>query len=331
MQQLNSEIVGTPGALPRDWDARASVARAMAVNHTQRTLQMLFETLMVSLVLYLADLWVIAHAASWIHWPLAAAQGFWIQRCYCVGHEAAHGKLLPGRPLTNDILGQLALFALLTPLPIFRKIHRFHHGHNRRDWTTSALEVSVLERDSQWGRFTAWCRWLLAVFAAGWFWHGLLSILLFLCLPVARAQSISPAFRGWTLRERGLSWLGFALGLSIHWGVGLTLGFQRWLQWLGTPLLFFAWIYSAQLYIYHYGTPVGPEVTRHARSLGGRLVGWWLLNLNEHATHHLRPAIVWYALRTAARQTGAELNRSWLWGIANQLRGPRIVIRTEKA
>src|SRR5690606_34260592 len=115
---------------------------------------------------------------------LIVAQGCWLHRLYLVAHEASHGKLWPDNRRINDLLGQLVLLPLMLPLRIHRKIHAFHHGHNRRDFETSALDTFVVR-----GRATplrrAWCHllWYLAVFAGGFFIHSLISVVLFLAMP----------------------------------------------------------------------------------------------------------------------------------------------------
>jgi fatty acid desaturase len=316
------------------WSARSSGARQLARDHVWRNVRLLLETFGVTASMFVAAWWAVLNDLPVVAWLLAVPRGLWIQRHYCVGHEAAHGKLFPGRPLVNDLFGQLALFVLLTPLPVFRKIHRFHHGHNRRDLETSALDVIWIRKDTALRRASARARWFVAVFGCGWFWHGLVSVVLFLGLPLRVAERISPAFRGWTLRERLLSTAAFGVALMFHATCVVLVGVELGVPLVLPPLVAFSWIYSAQLYIYHYDTNIGPNVTQHARSLGGSLVGWWLLNLNEHATHHQSPAVVWYALRDLARRENAEKpgehRRSFAWGIVNQLRGPRIVVRSEQ-
>jgi fatty acid desaturase len=312
-----------------DWDPRRSGARAVALDHRRRTVLMLLETFGVSLGLAALSTWAWQNEQGVLAGLLAVPRGLWIQRHYCVGHEAAHGKLFPGRPWRNAVWGQLALLTLLTPLRVFRKIHQFHHGHNRRDLNTSALEVIWIAKDTRLRRFGAWCQWLGATYACGWFWHGLISILLFLMLPVSVAVRISPAFRGWSSSDRVWSIAAFAFALLLHGAAWAALGSDGWLVLVGAPLAVFSWIYSAQLYIYHYDSTTGPNVTHHARSLGGPWVNWWLLNLNEHDTHHQRPAIVWYALPDAAARAGRgpQARMSFLSGIRSQLKGPRIVVR----
>lgn len=329
METSSNTLAESPSG---DWDPRRHAARGMAQDHGRRTRSMLLETFGVSGVLVVLAAWALAEEQLALALVLAIPRGLWIQRHYCVGHEAAHGKLYPGRPLSNVLWGQLALLALLTPLPVFRKIHQFHHGHNRRDLHTSALDVVWIEANTPLRRLGARCQWLFAVFACGWFWHGLASVLLFLCLPLTLARRVSPAFAGWTLRERALSSAVFALAATAHAWLWLSVGAWPGFVLVGAPLVVFSWTYSAQLYIYHYDTDVGPNVTAHARALGGPSVNWWLLNLNEHVTHHKRPALVWYALPEAAHaSTSAGPRRSFIWGVLNQLRGPRIEIRTRAA
>jgi fatty acid desaturase len=307
--------------------------RRLAIDHDRRVMAVVTETFGVSALLLLAAWLALRAGAPVLAWLVAVPRGLWIQRHYCLGHESAHDKLLPGRPWANDLLGTLSLFALLTPLPVFRKIHRFHHGHNRRDLRTSALDVVWVRNNATWRRTLARIQWRLTAFGCGWFLHGLVSIALFLCLPMRVATRVSPAFRGWTPRQRWSSVVSFAGAVLIHVVALRFLGLDAWLPMFATPLLVFAWIYSAQLYIYHYDMSVGPEVTRHARSLGGPVIHWWLMGLNEHATHHRHPAVAWYALRAAGAEDGArgdgptEPRRSFLWGIAQQWRGPRVVVR----
>ena len=60
------------------------------------------------------------------------AQGLILQRIYIVAHEAAHKKLDP-KLWVNDLLGQAVLSTIFVPLQVYRKIHQFHHGFNRKD------------------------------------------------------------------------------------------------------------------------------------------------------------------------------------------------------
>ena len=117
------------------------------------------------------------------------------------GHEASHHKLLPEHPRANDAIGQLALFFLMVPLSVFRKIHRFHHGANRRDHQTSALDCYVVPKGAgPLRRGWAHVLWFTGILGGGWFTHSLVSILLFLFLPVSMARKVSPAFQGWNVR-----------------------------------------------------------------------------------------------------------------------------------
>lgn len=124
-------------------------------------------------------------AAKLVIPALILAQGCWLHRLYVVAHEASHAKLWPDNRRLNDLLGQLLLLPLMLPLRIHRKIHAFHHGHNRRDHQTSALDTFVIRgRPSLLRR--AWCHllWYLAVFAGGFFIHSLISVILFLAMPL---------------------------------------------------------------------------------------------------------------------------------------------------
>jgi fatty acid desaturase len=311
--------------------AVASVRRA---SHAWLTARVLVET--AGIVAGLVAATVLLFQAGSVAWVVPAVlQGFWFQRLYVVGHEAAHRKLLPAVPWLNDLLGQTALLPIGVPLRIFRQIHAFHHGCNRLDYHTSALEVFVVPRGAgPLRRATCWLVWYAAVFAGGWFLHSLISIVLFLFLPLPVARRVSPAFRGWRLRDQVASILWFGAAVAAHVGFGLWLGGGgAWAAALGVPFLVFAWVYSAQSYIYHYATTRGPAVRFHVRPLrGGPLVRWWLLNLNEHDVHHGDPSITWYELPHRRTPLPPEHvipgdPTTFLGGVLYQLRGPEIVER----
>jgi fatty acid desaturase len=263
---------------------------------------------------------------------LIGLQGCWLHRLYVVAHEASHAKLWPNDRRINDLLGQLMLLPLMVPLRIHRKIHAFHHGHNRRDHETSALDTFVIR-----GRAGAlrrlWCHalWFIAVFAGGFFIHSLVSVVLFLAMPLNIARRISPAFKGWRGRDQLRSLASFALGLGLHLGVAGLLGPRVWALTLGWPLLAFAWVYSLLVYIYHYDTGYGPAVRFHVRSLRyAPLASWWLLNFNEHATHHREPKLPWYRLPDHREPLPLEHAdnqkvQTIAAAILHQLRGPRII------
>ena len=299
------------------------------------TARLLLETVSIAALLAAATLGLAAQpgrlAALGVA-SLIALQGCWLHRLYVVAHEASHAKLWPSDRRINDALGQALLLPLMLPLRIHRKIHAFHHGHNRRDFETSALDTFVIR-----GRATAlrraWCfvLWYIAVFAGGFFIHSLISVVLFLAMPMSIARRISPAFRGWRVGDQLRSLLAFGLGLGFHLGVAGLAGAEVWALTLGGPLLAFAWVYSLLVYIYHYDTDYGPDVRFHVRSLRRSAIGaWWLLNFNEHATHHRAPKLAWYALPEhreplPAAHVDNQKIESIAAAILRQLRGPKII------
>ena len=261
--------------------------------------------------------------------PLFIAQGVWLDRLYAVGHEAVHRKLFPRSPRWNDWWGTLMLVPLLAPLTIFRKIHAFHHGQNRRDPATAALDSFVSPRPVSAARRTYYRgSWIFLVFLGGFFVHSVISILLFLGAPTALAQRISPVFRGWTPAQRARAWLELLPGVALHAGVAWLWGVNVWLLVLGLPLLAFAWLWSMLLYIYHYDTTIGDGIRYNVRSLPTRpILSWVLLHFNEHATHHQDPRLPWYRLPAERRNLPPEYqhndNVNTLGAaILQQLRGP---------
>jgi fatty acid desaturase len=261
--------------------------------------------------------------------PLFLLQGLWLDRLYTVGHEAVHRKLFPRSPRWNDLWGTLMLAPLLAPLSIFRRIHAFHHGQNRRDPATAALDSFVADRPlSPARRWYYRGSWIFLVFLGGFFVHTVVSILLFLGMPTAVAQRISPVFAGWSGRQRLRAWLELLPGVALHGGVALQWGTGVWLLVLGLPLLGFAWLWSMLLYIYHYDTSLGDGVRYNVRSLPPqRILSWVLLHFNEHATHHADPRLPWYKLPDHRKTLPAEYQSNdnvttLRAAVLQQLRGP---------
>ena len=270
--------------------------------HARKTLFLLTETAAIFLGLAASSLAALTALPSAAAWPvivlLAFMQGLWFDRLYTVAHEAVHHKLVPGSKRFNDAIGIILMLPLLAPFTIFRKIHGFHHGGNRRDPETAALDHMKLPPGAGPKEIAARRRlWFFYVFAGGFYLHTLATILIFLLVPSKRAVRISPVFRAWPVRLRTQSWLQFGAGLAIHLAVGWMWGAAAWFALLGLPMLVFAWFWSMMLYIYHHRTSVGPDVRHNVRSLPRQpFFSWLLLNFNEHSTHHRDPRIPWYEL-----------------------------------
>ncbi len=217
----------------------------MSQMHRRVTTSLIAETVFVfaalaTLAVFLAH----AELGGWFYLfylPVLLFQGLWLDRIYIVGHEAAHKKLVPENRRLNDLLGQAVLLPLLVPVIIYRKVHYFHHGSNRKDHHTAALDVFVSRYPvTPIRRVYYYLLWYLGVFAGGYFLHSLVSILIFLFLPTRQAQKISPAFSGWTDRDRLTAWQQYASCLAFHAAVWWVLGVQVWLYALFYPLLAFA-------------------------------------------------------------------------------------------
>lgn len=263
---------------------------------------LLAETAAVLLVLTSLTLLALRHLPLATAWAaiavLALLQGLWFDRLYTIAHEAVHRKLVPGRPRLNDSIGTLLMLPIVAPFTLFRKIHGFHHGSNRRDRDTAALDHFRIAPDAPPSVAAARRRlWFFYAFGGGFFLHTLATILIFLAVPARRAVAISPVFRAWPFRLRLRAWAEFAAGIGLHVAVGQLWGVGAWFALLGLPMLVFAWFWSMMLYIYHYRTTVGPDVRHNVRSLPRHpFFSWLLLNFNEHATHHCDPSIPWYEL-----------------------------------
>ena len=309
----------------------------MPSRHVFLTARLLLETVSLLAVLgWLALLLSAQFAVSpWAvaaYLPVLLGQAFALQRVYIVGHEAAHKKLAPNR-LLNDALGQIVLLPILVPVAIYRKVHYFHHGFNRKDHHHSALDVFV----SPWPltplvRGFYFLLWYLGVFAGGYFLHSVASIVIFLFIPTAKARTISPAFHNWTARDRATAWAQFLACVAFHALVYGLLGPRAWLYGLGLPFLAFAWLWSLLVYIFHYATTIGADVRYNVRRLERHwFFSWLLLNFNEHATHHMKPTIPWYELPAGREELPAPFaaknqnTGSFLRAILQQWRGPTVV------
>ena len=299
--------------------------------HVSYTLWLLAESLLVTVFLLGAIVLLREQALVWLP---AVLLGCWVQRLYMVGHEASHRKLWPRSLWLNDCLGQVFLLPILVPVSVFRQIHFFHHGHNRRNVCTSALDVYVISNKfPRLQRCWSYLLWYLAVFAGGFFLHSLVSILILLIIPPSLARRISPAFRGWTWGKQRRALAIFCTGIALHVAVGLMWGSETWLYCCGLPLLCFAWIYSVLMYIYHYRTSIGARVGDNARSVQRQfLAAWWLLNFNEHRVHHHNPAIPWYSLPANRNlpRASKEPTLSLLQAVLQQLRGPTLIAKEEQ-
>lgn len=268
-----------------------------------------------------------------LYLPLLLFQGLWFYRFYIVGHEASHGKLFAHSRRANDFWGSVVLLPLMVPVTIYRKIHMFHHGFNRKDDHTSALDTFVVNaKPGLLRRLYYYALWYISVFLGGFFIHSLVSVLLFLFIPVSFSKRISPAFNNWTWKDQVSSILLFAAGVLLHVAVYVLLGKEVYLYTLGYPMLSFAWVLSLLVYIFHYDTTKGNSVRYNVRSLRRVPVfSWALMNFNEHATHHQYPNIPWYELPSKSvplpESYAARNQNTWNFfrAILNQLKGPAIV------
>lgn len=306
--------------------------------NTKRNTYLVFETIIVFIALSLFANYIHSLPFKNTAWRntlfvlTALIQGFWFYRFYIVGHEASHRKLFTANKKMNDVVGSIILLPLMTPITIYRKIHMFHHGFNRKDNHTSALDTYTTKNPSLIKKIYYHLLWYVSVFFGGLFIHSLVSVFLFLFIPPVLARKISPAFDGWTYQDQFKSIILFSLGLALHFSVYFLFGWDVYLWTMGYPMIAFAWILSLFVYIFHYDTTIGDEVRYNVRSVKRiPFFSWVLMNFNEHATHHQYPNIPWYELpgkRTALPKEFADQNQN-TWNlfeaIFQQIKGPRII------
>jgi fatty acid desaturase len=267
-----------------------------------------------------------------LYFPLLIFQGLWCYRIYIVGHESAHKKLFSKNIILNDLIGNIMLIPLFVPITIYRKIHYFHHGFNRKDAHTSNLDTFIIRgKHKVFKKMYYYFVWYLNVFLGGFFIHSLVSVFLFLFIPPKIALKISPAFRDWRLKDQLLSIFLFSLSVLFHYNVFAIFGKTVYLFTLGFPLLSFAWVLSLLVYIFHYKTTIGNEVRFNVRSVRYvPIFSWILMNFNEHATHHQFPNIPWYELPDNRKNLpeiySIKNQNTWSFfkAILNQFKGPNI-------
>jgi fatty acid desaturase len=309
-----------------------STGRTNERNHTAISTRLVLETIAVHAALAIPAALLVRSDLAW-RWPILAllvvAQGIWLDRIYIVAHEAVHKKLFPTMPRLNDLMARILLAPIGAPLAVYRKIHYFHHGSNRKDPLTAALDSFASATPLTPGRRLYYrLVWLFYVYLGGFFLHSLISILLFLAAPVSWARTLSPVFNGWKMRMRLITWCELIVGIALHASVWIFLGFDVWCATLGLPMAVFAWFWSLLLYIYHYDTTFGPDVRHNVRSLPRHpFFSWLLLNFNEHATHHYDPSIPWHELPAHRHELpdGFESNQGvrTIWeAIWQQRKGP---------
>ena len=307
-----------------------------------RNIKLILETIAVFLLnscaaIFISTLSPDARIKFLIYFPLLLFQGLWFYRFYIVGHEAAHKKLFPTNLKANDFWGSVILIPLMVPITIYRKIHYFHHGFNRKDHHTSALDTYVMKgKPTVFKKIYIHVVWYLSVFFGGFFLHSLISVILFLFIPPKLSVKISPAFNNWTIKDQLGSIVLFVLGVGFHLAVLFLLGKTIYLYTLGYPMIAFAWVLSLLVYIFHYDTTKGDEVRFNVRSVKRIPVfSWILMNFNEHATHHQYPNIPWYELPLKSKplpetfETKNQNTRNFFKAILNQFKGPIIVYENQ--
>lgn len=298
----------------------------------KHNIRLIIETVFVWMVLSFLALTFSANRAT--IFIFAFAQGLWFYRFYIVGHEASHVKLFPENKFLNDLAGNIILLPLCVPLRVYRKIHMFHHGYNRRDSFTSALDTFVVyTKPSIFKKIWYHFLWYFNILGGGFFLHSLISVLLFLFVPVRFSRKISPAFNGWKLEDqiRSLPW--FLIGLGMHILTFIYAGSGVYWTLLGYPTIAFAFILSLLVYMFHYDTSTGHEVRYHVRSLKPvPVLSWVLMNFNEHATHHQYPNIPWFELPFRRASLPEEYHRqnqntdNFFKAVFQQLKGPTIIL-----
>lgn len=310
--------------------------------NTLKNIKLVIETILVFIgisffSIYVHTLQIENAFLKWlIYIIILLFQGLWFYRFYIVGHESSHRKLFTANKIINDIVGSIILLPLMTPINIYRKIHMFHHGFNRKDNHTSVLDTFTTKKPSLLKTIYFYILWYLSIFFGGLFLHSLISVILFLFIPPKWARKISPAFNGWTLKDQLKAVLLFSLGFGFHFLIFYLFGKNMYLWTLGYPLLSFAWILSLFVYIFHYKTTVGNQVRYNVRSVKHLpFFSWLLMNFNEHATHHQLPNIPWYELPTKRTDLPKEFSdknqNTWslFTAIFQQIKGPRIIDETK--
>ncbi len=254
-------------------------------------------------------------AAPW--WPLqllgCVPVGFFVTWLFLIGHEAAHGSLLPWRPL-NDWLGRLAFLPSLTPFSAWVADHRRHHGFtNLRSFDATWAPLTKEEFD----RLPFWERALQRSY------RTVLGVALYAVVELWwKAMMVPPAaLRGRRSRVELLDRLVLLAGLAAQ--VGGLLAWRAWLAGNGleltplpvavaacvaVPFLELMWWLGMVGFLQHTHPRVRwyddrrewsffrGQVAATVHVVVPRPVGWLMGNILEHTAHHVDPAVPLTAL-----------------------------------
>jgi glucan biosynthesis protein C len=195
-------------------------------------------------------------------------------------HEASHG-LLARSAWLNECLGNLAGWALFTPLTAYRAFHLKHHQSTNRDGDPNAPLNS---------------RWMLGF-----------GSLVYVTL-IHRYALIT--LRGRRLARYLFESAGMVLFVALlAFGLPRALRERAWLLPMGIVVL----LQNIRIVTEHLDLPAG----RYRDTWQLVLPAWlsrWLLHYDHHLEHHLRPGLHWHELpryRAAliAREPEIALNR----------------------
>ena len=228
-------------------------------------------------------------AAGWLPWtvtvPVQAAVTY---VAFTPLHEAAHGNLGRRRRWVDAVVGTVAGWFYLAPLPVFRWAHLRHHAHVNdpvHDPDRFVASSSTLG---------AWLR--CAAIVPHYYAHFL------------RALPHTPRLRE-QLPASVLSWLLMAALASGLWALGgpraLVLG---WLlpTWLGATVV--SYVFDHLPHHPHEATDRHGS-TRFTHRVLGWLPGahWLSLGQTHHPIHHLDPSLPWHQYRRAYEARREEL------------------------
>src|SRR5580692_651325 len=212
---------------------------------------------------------------------------------FLIGFGPFHDLLVQGHEGTHDLISRsrrvndfLTWFTLALAGISAEAHRRFHLDHHRHAHTPEDLEYQFFDRVVR--GVPGWAYLLIPAFAQiGVNTYGL-------------EKRMPPGVR----RRIALELAGAAL---LHVGLGLVLGWRRYLLFLAAPMV--TGLYAASVLrsvTEHHGVTEGSEWTNARSIVTHPVIEFLWSNVNYHLEHHLYPSVPYHALPELRRALAAD-------------------------
>lgn len=266
---------------------------------TRRSILELVATL-VPFVLLWALAWLALEVSPWLTLALAAVNGLFLVRVFCIQHDCGHASFFANRS-AQDWVGRCLGVLTLTPYDVWRRTHSIHHAaHGNLDQRgigdVLTLTVAEYHARSRWGRLMyRMYRHPLVLFVLGPTYLFILQNR----LPVGLMAS---GRRYWISAMGTNAVIAAALGLMV-WLDGLSPVLLIWLPSSIVAGTIGVWLFYVQHQFEETHWAKQDEWQLHDAALAGsshyvlpQPFRWLSANIGIHHVHHLYSRIPFYRL-----------------------------------